>query len=482
MKLYNEAIKKYRNLSLPLKVSAWFFVCTAIQRGISFISTPIFTRLLTTADYGKVSVYNSWREIIGIFSVFSLSTSVSNVGLTEFDNKDDFQFSLVELGLLFSVAWFVLVLLLYDVVEKYIGIEKPFLIMMLVEIFFSEVISMWSLRERYEYRYKRMALATLLASFFSIVNSLFLIYSGMQGYYGRIIGTASAYALVGMVCLWAILIRSKRKIRIEYWKFAISYNLPMIPHILSTILLGQMDRIMIKNYCGDEKAGIYSAAYSCALIVQLLNTSFSASYNPWLLQKIKKKDYNGIDRTSNIVFLVYSTILVSLILFSPEVLKIMTTKDYYEGMYAIPPVACSMFFALIFNTVAPVEYSSKNTKFIAVASTTAALLNYILNAIFIPRYGYVSAAYTTLVCYMIYAIAHYIYMSFLCKRLLKVNCLFDTRFILILSVFVLITALVGNFVYTNDILRYILIVAIAIILFFILQKHKDMLVGFARKQ
>ena len=60
-------INLYKNLSNEAKASAWFVVCNIIQKGISFFTIPIFTRLLTTEEYGMTNVYQSWMSLIIIF-------------------------------------------------------------------------------------------------------------------------------------------------------------------------------------------------------------------------------------------------------------------------------------------------------------------------------------------------------------------------------------------------------------------------------
>ena len=49
-------ITKYRKCSVQVKASFWFLICAFFQRGISVITTPIFTRLLSTAEYGQYNV------------------------------------------------------------------------------------------------------------------------------------------------------------------------------------------------------------------------------------------------------------------------------------------------------------------------------------------------------------------------------------------------------------------------------------------
>ena len=74
-----EGLKLYRGFPIQVKASFWFFVCSLIQKAISIISTIIFTRLLSTADYGIISIYNSWSEILYIVATLNLATGVYNV-------------------------------------------------------------------------------------------------------------------------------------------------------------------------------------------------------------------------------------------------------------------------------------------------------------------------------------------------------------------------------------------------------------------
>ena len=56
MKLLN----RYRSLSLTARASVWFVFATLFQKGINIITTPIFTRLMSKAEYGSYSVFNTW--------------------------------------------------------------------------------------------------------------------------------------------------------------------------------------------------------------------------------------------------------------------------------------------------------------------------------------------------------------------------------------------------------------------------------------
>ena len=78
---------KYKSLPVQIKASFWFLICSFIQRGISLITTPIFTRLLSTVEYGQYNVFNSWMGIINIIVTLNLYAGVYQRGLVIFEKQ-----------------------------------------------------------------------------------------------------------------------------------------------------------------------------------------------------------------------------------------------------------------------------------------------------------------------------------------------------------------------------------------------------------
>ena len=69
-------ISKYRSLSKPVKAALWYTVCNFINKGIALLTTPIFTRILTEEQYGTVSIFQSWFNILIIFTSLNIFLSV----------------------------------------------------------------------------------------------------------------------------------------------------------------------------------------------------------------------------------------------------------------------------------------------------------------------------------------------------------------------------------------------------------------------
>jgi len=150
--------------------------------------------------------------------------------------------------------------------------------------------------------------------------------------------------------------------------------------------------------------------------------------------------------------------------FGPELIKLFATDEYYNAIWVMPPVAASVFFMFLYPLFANVEFYYEKTKFVMVASCSGALLNIVLNYIYIRQYGYYAAGYTTLVCYIVFSVEHYFAYRKIVSNEPELESIYDIRFVILLSCGVLIMMglmLVG---YSNSWLRYIVLVGIVLIL------------------
>lgn len=83
----NKLITKYKSLSLPLRAAFWFTVCNFATKGISFICMPLYTKLLPTEEYGRMTVLTSYETIFCIFATWELYLGAYQRGILKF--KDD---------------------------------------------------------------------------------------------------------------------------------------------------------------------------------------------------------------------------------------------------------------------------------------------------------------------------------------------------------------------------------------------------------
>ena len=459
-------LHKYSKMPLAIKAGLWFTICNLLQKGISFITVPIFTRIMSTEDYGLYSIYISWYSIMTIFATLHLSYYVFNKGLVKYEeDKETFVVSLQSLSATVTIGFILVYLLLRDYIDLLTKMPSSMMVCMLVQILFEPPVLYWTARKRFEYEYKAVVIVTVALSLLNPITGIVLIKMGAfsNDAVARAFSLALVSALFGIVIGTSIVKRANLLFSTKYWKYALAFNLPLIPHYLSTTILSSADRIMIGDMCGKTEAAIYSVAYAVGMVCTLFSQAIQQAFLPWLYKRMKAKNYHGIPNISNAFMISIIGILSLLICFAPEIVLVVGSHKYIDAMWAIPPVCGSIFFIFIQNLFANIEYYFEKTKLIAAASVGVAVLNIFLNYIFIRQFGYVAAAYTTLVCYMIYALIHYYVMAYICKQNgIEIHSIFDMKSVGALSLLMLSVVGIMLAIYHNYIIRYIVIMVIII--------------------
>ena len=456
-------LTKYRGMAIQAKASIWYTICNFFQKGVSFIVIPIYVHFLTPAEYGEWSVFQSWRDILIIFASLNLFAGVYTKTLV--DNKDDrnrYTSSMQGLGTTVSVALFILYLLSHKWCNNVLGLTTPYMLLLFIYFIVYPAFSFWSTRQRVEYKYKPMVVVTILVSVITPTVSLILLKGTNLRARALILGYLIVQCVIGLVFYVYHFWTGKCFFNKYYWKYALKYNIPLIPHYLSLIVLGQSDRIMIKYYCGDSDAGVYSFAYQIASIMNVVLSAINGSRVPWSYEQLRDESYNKLRVISNALCVLMGGITLIAALFSPDIIRIIGTEEYSAAVYVIPIVALGVYFTFCYDMFCTVEFYYGATKYVMIASVVGAISNIVLNAILIPQYGFIAAAYTTLISYILFMVMHYVFM----KKVLRDNNIeqdvYDIKFTFLCSALLCILSALSIISYYSTIARYAFIGIIVI--------------------
>ena len=475
MKQLGNFIGSYHKMSVQAKASIWYSCCSILQRGISFIIVPIYTRMLTTTEYGQYIVFQSWRDLLIIFATLNLYCGVFTKAMVDY--KTDRNIYTSSMQGLSSVVTFILLLIYltaYSFWNNLLGMDLITMVLLFSYYFTYPAFSFWSVRQRVEYKYKRMVLITFMISIFTPLLSIILLKFSDLRENAVIWGFLIIQIIVGFFFYIGNFLKGKIFYHKEYWIHALKFNLPLIPHYLSLIVLGQADRIMIDSMCGADKAGIYGLAYSISQLMVIFISAINGSFVPWIYEQLKKKEYKTIAKISNVLCIFVGFMSLGAILISPEIIRVLGTKEYMEAVWVVPVVSLSVYYTFCYGLFSNIEFYFNATSYVMIASTVGAVLNVLLNYLLIPIFGYIVAAYTTLICYVLFMIMHYIFMRKVCKNKIGGIHIFNDRFI-ILSTIVLFIMMFGcMLLYKNTVVRYFVIVVMAVLVI-ILRKKEDII-------
>ena len=391
-----------------MKAGLGYTVGNILVNGIAFLSIPIFTRLLSTGEFGVYSSFMTYQGILAMVIGCTLHTSLKNAKYDYPEERDQYHSSLLLLMLLLFGFFLLLGFVFRNFWGSLLSLSPLFVVPLVMYSFSSALMLFFNAELVLNYRYKPYLTASLLFSVSSILLSVFFILVCFPGdrAYGRILGGVIPISLVGCYILWFYFRKQRPKVRRDYWSYGLKISLPLIPHGLSQLILTQFDRVMILRIIGNSAAGIYSLAYTLATVLQIIFSSLDSIWTTWFFEKMSKNDVTAIRNKSRYYVLFVSLLTVMFFLVVPEVIKLFSGRSYWDAMYVVIPVCLSIYFSFLYYFPAGVEYYHKKTVFIAIGTMSAAAFNVLLNLWCIPRYGYTSAAYTTVASYLLYFIFH----------------------------------------------------------------------------
>lgn len=449
-------INRYNNMHIALKASIWFAICSALQKGIALLTTPIFTRLLTTDQYGQYTVYQSWYSIISIIATLNLYYSTTYNGLTKYpEEKTSFVSSMQGLCTIITGILFIIYMVFSGFWNDLFTLDSIYMYAMFLELLFVPAYNFWMANERYEYRYRKIIVTSLIISVSSPLIAILAILNTEYKAEARVISYVMVQVCVGLIIYIINFAKGRTFFSRKFWKYALSLNLPLLPHYLSSVVLNESDRLMINNMVGKGSAAIYSVAYTIAMLMTIVVTAINNTLTPYIYKSLKSGECSGIKKISYILIAFIAVMCLVTVSFGPEIIRIFAAEEYYDAIWVIPPVATSVYFCFLYPLFSTIEFYYEKTTYIMVASMCAAIANILLNYVFIPVFGYYAAGYTTLICYIIYSFVHYLF-SIKILRENKMPKLFNAKCIIVTSCVVLGVMFLSTLLYRFQIIRLIM--------------------------
>lgn len=454
------------------KATIWYLICDFFTRGIAFVTMPIFTRMMTVSEIGSYTILTSW---ISIFSVVITLNLVQSVFLAKFDYKNDydgFVSTVSTLGLLSALVCYVVVLPFRGEVAQLLCIDKYAVDVMAVHLMFCQMSAVLLAKYRAEFEYKKSVFLTVGTTIVITISAVLCTVMFDDSLKGRIYGTY-APAIILNVCLYIFVLYRRGSFKKEYCQYALAISIPLIVHNLAGNLMHSSDRVIIGKICSQEDVGVYGVAYTCAMFANVLRNSMIAAWNPWVFENLSRNNIEKIKTGSYPYLIVFFVLCMVIVLLAPEMLYILGGESYVLAKYVVPPVVTAYMFSMVYSLYAGIEQYYKKQKYFALFAVICAVFNIVLNYIFIPIYGYIAAAYTTVAGTALECLLHYLNV-----RKMKLSYVYSGRFNVFMIVAMIGISLGTVVLYSNDIARYGFILCILVIFFAMSVRYNGMIKRF----
>ncbi len=397
-----------KDLTHFLGHSGNYLTAAFLVQGLSVITLPLFTRLLSPSDYGVLAILASLVAILNIFYRMGLQEAVMRYF---YEAKKDFD-SFLGNSFLLTLAWALslttLLLVTSDQLVRFLQVE-PAIIYIGTGIAASYVF--YSLYEGYlvAARKSRKAASLSVAVSLCIVVLAVVLILRMeeQKFYGKAWAMLIANALLGAYSIVQILRTGKVSLKRSHSRYALLFGLPLIFHSFSTYLLKSFDVIIINQLADSTATGLYSVAYKVGLVQGMVSLAMLKAWHPIFFEKLNERSFAGINslsaRFAGIIYLC----AFALILFARELMFVLTDGSFHEALGIIPIIVMAHVFLFLFSLYLGYALYRKKTQRVAVLTLAAAALNIALNYWLIPIHGYQVAAWTTLAAYLFLFVMHY---------------------------------------------------------------------------
>ncbi len=389
-----------------VKAGSLYFIGNIFDKAVAFITVPIFTRMLSTSDYGVTTIYLSWVSILSVIITLSVGISIRTAVVDYADDKDRYISSIFSLGTI--SAFLITAVVCCGGLLFGNGTSLKLILLCCLHSYSTSIITAVQWRYMMDVKYLQKTVLQCLPNMGIITLSIFLISSiNDNKYLGRVYSYALVMTVVACFYLIYYLFKGRTFYKREYWKYALGFSIPIIFHSLSTVILSQADRIMITWLRNVSETGIYGLAYQFGMVPLVITTTFENIWIPWFTEKMENHDKLSINSMVRPYTNSVAIMCAAIMFVAPEVLKWMTIEAYFSAIYIIAPVVAATYLMFLASVSLGLEYYLKKTKTIAVNTLIAACVNIILNLIFIPKYGGIAAAYATVASYAVSFIMHY---------------------------------------------------------------------------
>lgn len=479
--------KKFGNASIGVKASVIYTLSSLFTRGLAIITVPIFTRLMSSTEIGVVNLYNSWFSMISVVTTLSLASGGFQLAMKEFkDERNQYVSSVLTLTSAMAILTALVYLVNPGFWNELTGLSTGLMVLMIAELLFSPAQNFWLSRQRYEYKYKAVATVSFLSALgASLLSVAVVVWGSRSGYdnLGELRLYANYFVLLSVAAvIWAFIYLKGRTIfNKKYWLFSLRLSIPLIGNSVASQILSVSDRTMISKMIDNSAVGIYSTLYTVSSLSLIVWQAINASFVPFLFENIDKPGKSvTIKKLAEKLLTAFAVIAFALTIMAPEIVAILATEEYYKAIYIMPPICAGVFLTSLSNMYTNVLIYHKKTNYIMISSIVAAVVNVVLNYFGIRTFGYMAAAYTTLIAYIVLAVMQGIVSSHVHKKVVGDDKaeVYSTKYTYALAVVTIGLCIACIFVYSYSILRYC-ILGIAIVLAIV---NRDQIVKmFAKK-
>jgi O-antigen/teichoic acid export membrane protein len=384
-----------------------------LAKSIGFFLLPVYTRLFTPADYGTIEMLVVLNSFLGSILVMGMDAAQSFYFFEQAKEGEKAQARVVTAILQWRITWgsgiVLLATLLSPLLNKYFfngQLSWEYFAIAFIGTLFGQIMSQSVEVFRLLYKPWSYISITLGQTLGSAAIAITLIVGFGFGILGFFVGMLSGSVLAATFGWWRI--RNYvdfSRWHSSWWPKVLKFGAPLVPAGLGMYVLNSADRWFISYYHGQDALGLYAVGAKFAMLISMAVTTFRQAWWPVAMDAMHSKDGPEVYRTIARLYLgIGSAGVVFLTAISPLLVNWLTTPAYFDSYPIVGILAWHSIFYGFFLIGAGGIWKAEKTAWAPFLMGAAELINVGLNALLVPNYGVMGAAFSTSVSFCVWII------------------------------------------------------------------------------
>ena len=430
------------NLQMKIlaKETAIYGMSSIVGKFLNWLLVPLYTYVLQQqSDYGIVTNLYAWTALLLVILTYGMETGFFRFANKEGENPQTvYNTSLIAL---FTTSFlFALACVIWKApIANALGYptHSEFIALLGIVVAMDAFASIPFAYLRYKKRPLQFAILKLLFVFLNIALNLFFLvlcpkiqdwaiisswYNPNYGVGYVFVANILATAIQTLCLLPSIIEGCKNETKainqeprtIFSWqllKQMLHYSLPLLVLGVCGIMNQTLDRILFPFFYegADAQAqlGIYGACFKVAMVMMMFTQAFRYAYEPFVFAKHKDRESVAAYADAMKYYIIFSYMILLGMIFYLDLLKFIIAPSYWEGLKVVPVVLWTYIFQGVYFNLSFWYKLTDKTQWGAYFSIIGVVITFALQAIFVPRIGYMASAASSTVCYLVIMLLSY---------------------------------------------------------------------------
>ena len=393
-----------------LKQTSLYSLGPLLGRMLSLITVPIYTRILSPADYGALDILSYTAVLVTLLMGAALDQAVARFYL---DAPNDVERKkIASTVLIYYICAFAFLVPLItpfarDLAHNWLHgqVTKNTVMLVFVFIWFNGIYYIADNQLKYLFLSKQVALCAMGNSLVGVAFSLIFVTHYRLGVFGLFLGQTVGAGIFALVALY---LGRRSYALLFHWgvlRRLLRYSLPLIPGSLAYYLMQYVDRFAIQEFISLKEVGIYGIGARLASLINLFLTGFQGAWSPTVFKSFRENEAPEKFRVVfNYFLFIVLVMMLGLSVFGKEILRILTTKTFSQGFVVVPLLVSAAILASVGEYFTYGIRIAQKTHYKLVLNITMLIMNVVLNYFLIPPFGIIGAALATATSFLFLSI------------------------------------------------------------------------------